>query len=357
MKHIHKEALIQRKVQSMVLFTLLLATTSLHAADPWADSYRFYGRWDQRGAKRAVTVNSGSYILARFTGTGLSATFDVSVNQPPFPTLVWRMDEGEWQEAEVAATVKLAEGLAQGPHTVMLMARGLDEHQNRWTKPLVASLTFMGLDAGSDGKLMAALPAWDKPALRMEFLGDSITEGVLVQAAREGKTSWPWLTDARLSYAGQTALALGAAWRQVGFGATGLAHGGSGGAPAALDSFNFFHADCPRDTWQPDVVVVNQGTNDGGMPAKDYQPLYARYLALIRVAYPKAKIAALRPFCGAQADSIKAAVDDCHAAGDRKIHYIDTTGWYNGDLHPNVAGSALLAGKLVQALKTEVLPK
>lgn len=356
MNTIHKETRIHRKVQSIVMFTLLAATT-LHAADPWADSYRFCGRWDQRVANRAVTVNSGSYILARFTGTRLSANFDVSVNKPPFPTLVWKMDEGEWQEAEAAATVKLAEGLTHGPHTVQLMARGLDEHQPRWSKPLVASLTFLGLDAGSDGKLMAALAAWDKPALRMEFLGDSITEGVLVQAAREGKNTWPWRTDARLSYAGQTALALGAAWRQVGFGATGLAHGGSGGAPAALDSFNFFHAECPRDTWQPDVVVVNQGTNDGGMPAKAYQPLYARYLALIRAAYPKAKIAALRPFCGAQADSIKAAVDACHAAGDTKIFYIDTTGWYQGDVHPNVAGSAMLAGKLVQAMKTDVLPK
>jgi len=181
--------------------------------------------------------------------------------------------------------------------------------------------------------------------------------GVLVQTPRDGKTTWPWLTDARLSYASQTALALGAAWRQVGFGATGLAHGGSGGAPAALDSFNFFHADCPRDAWQPDVVVVNQGTNDSSMPPKDYQPLYARYLALLRSAYPKAKIAALRPFCGAQADSIKAAVDACHAAGDAKIYYIDTTGWYNGGVHPNVEGSAVLAAKLVQALKTSVLAK
>ena len=62
--------------------------------------------------------------------------------------------------------------------------------------------------------------------------------------------------------------------------------------------------ECPRDAWQPDVVVVNQGTNDGGMPAKEYQPLYARYLSLIRSAYPKAKIVAVRPFCGAQADSM-----------------------------------------------------
>ena len=348
---------MHRKAHMMVMAVLLLASTVSYAADPWANAYRFFGRWDRRVANRAVTVNSGSYILARFTGASLSAAFDVSVNQPPFPTLAWRIDAGEWQEAEAAATVTLAEGLAQGPHTVMLMARGLDEHQQRWTKPLVASLTFLGLETAHDGKLEAALPAWDKPALKMEFLGDSITEGVLVQAEREGRKSWPWRTDARLSYAGQTALALGAAWRQVGFGATGLAHGGSGGAPGALDSFNFFHADCPRDTWQPDVVVVNQGTNDGGMPANDYRPLYARYLALLRAAYPKAKIAALRPFCGAQAASIKAAVEACQAAGDARVYYIDTTGWYNGDVHPNVAGSAALAAKLVQALKADVLPK
>ena len=348
---------MHRKTHSVALLTVLLASTALYAADPWVESYRCFGRWDRRVADRAVTVNSGSYILARFTGASLNAAFDVSANKPSFPTLAWRIDEGEWQEADAAAKVKLAEGLASGPHTMMLMARGLDEHQSRWTKPLVASLTFLGLEAGPGGRLEAALPEWDRPALKMEFFGDSITEGVLVQADRPGRTGWAWRTDARLSYAGQTALALGAAWRQVGFGATGLEHGGSGGAPGALYSFNFFYADCPRDTWQPDVVVVNQGTNDGGMPANKYQPLYARYLALIREAYPKAKIVAVRPFCGAQAASIKAAVDACHAAGDAKVYYVDTTGWYRGDLHPNVAGSADLAAKLVQVLKADVLTK
>ena len=58
------------------------------------------------------------------------------------------MDEGEWQEAEVAATVKLAEGLAQGPHTVLLMARGLDEHQRRWT-PLTSSMPSVRATPGS----------------------------------------------------------------------------------------------------------------------------------------------------------------------------------------------------------------
>ena len=165
----------------------------------------------------------------------------------------------------------------------------------------------------------------------------------------------PGSADARLSYAGQTAMTLGAEWRQVGFGATGLALAGSGGVPGALDSFNYFYADCPRDAWQPDVVVVNQGTNEGSMPTHEYQPLYARYLAMIRKAYPQAKIVALRPFNGGQEASIKAVVEACRAAGDGNVYYIDTTGWYSGPLHPNIPDSAALAEKLVNALKAEVL--
>jgi lysophospholipase L1-like esterase len=357
------------RLASLVAIPLwLLTSTVLPAATPWPAAYCFFGRWDLRTAQRAVTVNSGSYILARFSSTSLRANFDVSLNQAhcvctpkgSFPTIAWRIDQGTWQEAEVAATVKLADGLAPGRHTAMLMVRGLDEHQSRWTPPLVASVTFLSFGLEKSGKLEKPLPQWKKPALSIEFLGDSITEGVVVQEGRAGVVegipfTWPWLADARLSYAGQTATRLGAAWRQVGFGATGLARAGSGGVPGALESFNFFHDGCPRDTWQPDVVIVNQGTNEGSLPANEYQPLYARYLAMIRQAYPKAKIVALRPFCGAQEASIKAAVGACNAAGDSKVYYISTAGWYNGPLHPNVTGSAALAEKLANALNAEVL--
>ena len=45
----------------------------------------------------------------------------------------------------------------------------------------------------------------------------------------------------------------------------------------------------------------------------------------------------------------------CNAVGDSSVYYIDTTGWYNGPLHPNVTGSAALAAKLANALKAQVL--
>lgn len=344
------------RLMFLMIISSLLSFAMANASAPWPNTYTFFGRWDLRAARRAVTVNSGSYVLAQFSGDGLQASFDVSVNQPPLPTIAWRIDDGEWQEAEVAPTVKLAEGLSQGRHTVMLMARGLDEHQNRWTQPLIASITFKGFILAKGGKLENPLPQWTKPALKMEFLGDSITEGVLVQPGHSPST-WPWRTDARSNYACRTAMALGAAWRQVGFGATGLVRIGSGKAPGALESFNFFHAGCPRDDWQPDVVIVNQGTNERSMPAGEYQPLYAKYLTMIRKAYPKAKIVALRPFCGAQETPIRAVVDACRAAGDHNVFYIDTTGWYDGPIHPDAAASARLADKLVKALKADVLAK
>lgn len=356
----------------VVILLCLLTSTVLHAS-PWPKAYCFFGRWNLRTANRAVTVNSGSYIRARFSGSSLNASFDISVNQPAynpafekpmgkgsFPTIAWQIDAGEWQEAEVAPTVKLAESLARGQHTVMLMVRGLDEHQDRWTPPLIASVTFTGFGLAKGGNLEMPLPQWRKPALSIEFLGDSITEGVVVNEGRAGVIAgipftWPWLSDARLSYVGQTAMMLGAEWRQVGFGATGLALAGSGGVPGALESFPFFYAGCPRDDWQPDLVIVNQGTNEPSMPTKEYQNLYARYLTLIRTAYPRAKIIALRPFNGAQEGSIQAAVDACKAAGDANVYFIETTGWYNGPLHPNVTGSATIAEKLVTALKAQVL--
>jgi hypothetical protein len=280
-------------------------------------SLSFMGRWDLRTPDRAVTVNTGSCVRAQFSGSTIKATFDVLLNKPDLPTIAWRIDDQAWHESEIAATVPLASQLSAGPHTVWLMVRGIDEHENRWTEPLVGSVTFLGFGLPEGGIIMPPRDAWEHPRLKIEFLGDSITEGVLVAASPPGKDTWAWQTDALDSHVCQTAMLLGASWRQVGFGATGLAH--------------------------------------GGMDPNAYEPLYVKYLALVRKAYPQAKIAAVRPFAGGEADSIKKAVEASHSGGDNLVYFIDTTGWYSGDLHPNAASSLSIAAKLAAALKSEVL--
>ena len=219
--------------------------SAISVSDP---RLRLYGRWDRRDPTRAVTVNTGSYLQARFRGRGLAARFDLSRNRAPIPNVAWQLDGGDWREAEIAAELPLAEGLYARDHTLMLMVRGLDEHQSRWSAPLVASVTLLGLSLTEGARLL------DPPAasgLRLEFLGDSITEGVLSHPERPGKTAWTWRTDGRAGYACQTALALGAQWRQCGFGRLGVLIEGNGGVPPAARSFPWFYAGAPRDDWQP----------------------------------------------------------------------------------------------------------
>jgi lysophospholipase L1-like esterase len=316
----------------------------------------YYGRWN-RLTDRAITVNTGSHVVAQFSGTGLSAKFDTSLNKTPNPTLAWRIDQGAWQEGEIAATLSLATGLSAGTHEVMLMVRGLNENQSRWSPPLVSSITFLGFDV--TGGALQASPRPVRP--KIEFLGDSITEGINVFNGRNGQNTPCWNADGRRAFASQTAQSLGVEWRQVGFGRLGLLIGGNGGVPVANDAFNWITKDVPRDDWQPDLVVVNQGTNDGSASSTSFRPAYATYLKTIRTGYPQAKIAALRPFNGAHAADIKAEVDARRAAGDSQVSYVDTTGWLaNGDytdgVHPNEQGSQKAAAALVTAIKSIGLP-
>ncbi len=341
---------------AILLVCVLAPFSGLPSHAAAEDDVRFYGRWDRRKPDRAVTVNGGSYIVARFDGRSVTARFDMSRNQAPVPTIAWRIDDDiVWRESEIAASVELAKDLKPGRHTILLVARGLDEHQPRWAEPLTASITFLGYDLPG-GKLVE--PPAD-PKLKIEFLGDSITEGVRVHSPERGRDTWPWQTDGLLAYPSQTALKLGAQWRQVGFGAVGVTRAGSGGVPPAPDSFDWFYEGCPRDAWQADVVVINHGTNDHAAPSDTFRPAYARYLGLIRQAYPDAKILALRPFCGFHADDIKAEVVARAQAGDTGVVYVDTTGWlepadFTDGAHPNVGAGPKVAEKLAAAIREHV---
>ena len=87
------------------------------------------------------------------------------------------------------------------------------------------------------------------------------------------------------------------------------------------------------------------------MPAPAYTHLYLQYLQLVRQGYPRAKIVALEPFCGAQADAIQQAVNEAKKAGDQRVYFVPTPGWYSGDIHPAAAATPHLAEKLVAALR------
>jgi lysophospholipase L1-like esterase len=111
----------------------------------------------------------------------------------------------------------------------------------------------------------------------------------------------------------------------------------------------------PRDGWQPDLVVLNQGSNDADVDPAVFRAALARYLDEIRRAYPAARIVVLRPLSGSQAQAFAAEVAARNQAGDARISLIDTTGWlapedFVDGLHPNLGGSAKLRDRLVPVL-------
>jgi lysophospholipase L1-like esterase len=315
--------------------------------------WQFFGRWDLTHVGKAITVNSGSHVTASFNGTGISAKFDISGNTGDIPTVAIKIDEADVVEKEIAGTLELASGLTPGLHTVTLLVRGMSEQQARWTPPLVSSTTFLGFVVAGGSIVPTARPT----RLKMEFLGDSITEGVnLHSMGPGGQTTANWRTDGPRGYAALTAMKLGAEWRQVGFGRQGLTIVGNGGVPKAQDAFNWIYAGVPRDDWQPDLVLINQGTNDQSAGGATFAPLYLSFLGIVRAAYPNSKIVTLRPFIGAFGAEIQAQVQTRKNAGDGKIYYIDTAGWtapadFTDGVHPNQAGSIKIRDLLVTALQ------
>jgi lysophospholipase L1-like esterase len=331
------------------------APDPLHWLTPDDLRLQLRGRWAVNQGK-ALTVNTGSQLHARFSGERLVIRFETDTYQQEPPQLWIRLDEQPWQAVEVAPLVEVAADRPHASHRLQLVFKGTREWDNRWREPLQAALIVTGVGLPESASLLEP-PAL--PGLRAEFLGDSITEGVLVHHVdRPFPEAWPERSDGRLGYAYQTGERLGADTRVVGFGRLGVTIEGNGGVPVAADAFGWVCEGVPRDYWQPHVVVINQGSNDAGVPSERFRPAYDRYLAVVRAGYPEAHIFALRPFAGAQGDDIRELIGARVAAGDQRLHFVDTSGWVESGrhttdaVHPNVEGHRRAAERLEAVIRS-----
>ncbi len=171
------------------------------------------------------------------------------------------------------------------------------------------------------------------------------------------------------NYCWLTGEALGVDHTQISFSARALTSGyGCGDDKAGLDvqyfrlkNFNYGD-DSPPVPWDfsytPKIVVINLGQNDqcGSESSETMTASYVGFMQKIRAKFPQAQIAALRTFGGPYEASIRQAVATLTSTGDRKVHYIDTTGWLEKDdfkdgIHPNDAGNVKAARRLAPLLR------
>jgi hypothetical protein len=265
-------------------------------------------------------------------------------------------------------TVTLATGLADGDHKVEVY---------RETEGRYGDNVFEGFP---DGAPKDPPPASDR---LIEIDGDSISAGYgnlgMEQHPNSGADpngGCTYSTETQSAYMTYGAIAA----RTLGAEASIIAISGIGVYRDNLNSMTnvlpMAYSDTlgyqPMPTWsfdrQPQVVVINLGTNDfamGDPGMTEFQTAYTAFLTTIRGKYPDAVIfCAIGPLLFGDGlvnatKYITAVVANANANGDSKVQVLDfgqqdATKGTGCDYHPNVAEHMVMADTLVAAVRAAV---
>lgn len=252
--------------------------TAIDADDPAIQySGRFYT--DDKAPKVRECGWPATAIRARFAGTSIRARlsldgwgggshfYAIIDGKEESPVVLGGDNRTDWL---------VAENLPDAVHTIELVRLG-----GGWN----ASSSFSGffLDAG---KKLAEPPP--RPARRIEFYGDSITEGAMM-------SDQPFC-NGYLAYAATTARLLKAETSVVSKSGMGLVRGFTlpQTLPGMYDRTEPMRGDKKWDfsKWTPHVVVVNIGQNDSwtGADPATFIDTYIKFIKTLRGHYPKALI-------------------------------------------------------------------
>lgn len=312
-------------------------------------SVGFMGRFAPLGDAMVTTTPGSSFKIA-FCGKSIVLHFDIADCVAPYPHIWVQIDGGMRAETQVDRWIRF-EVPTDGKHVCTVVYKGGNEQHNRWSAPLQGKVAFLGYDADATAKLS------EDNRKSIEFLGDSITEGVLVDYLRyhprsQDQDNRIYQDDVTATYAWLTAEALNLKHYHLGFGATGLTRSGNGGAPKCGDAYPYCFEGAPVTYDHPDYVMINHGANDRKHTEEEYITEYRALIAQIRKAHPDAKIICLSAFCVAFPKAIAAMVEDINKTTGDDIFFIDSAGWVPAvPLHPTRNMHATIAEKLIPILK------
>lgn len=307
----------------------------------------------------ATTWNPGAYFRTLFTGASCALNFDVSANVAPLSQIWWRVDNGPWTQAAVAATIACAipsitTGNADVPyHRLEVIVKGMNSPAglNRWVPPTTVEVRFTGLTLASGGAVLAP----GKAALNILIYGDSITEGIRTLGETLGT---PDVNDALFSWPTRLGELLGAEVGVVGFGGTG--YGVTyGSVPVFPSSYALIASGVARTfAPAPDLVVINHGTNDG---TNNIQAAAIQALNGI-LAVVSCKIAVLNPLPSATDNAYLVAAAAATNAPARSV-FVSTAGFFDKtkgadglQLHPSGPNATQLIAPKVAAALRPLLP-
>jgi lysophospholipase L1-like esterase len=323
--------------------------------------WRFTGRSGEEPGGARLLAWSGSELRARFTGTRMALRFTpsrgglnhftVEIDGRPHMLALSATGSG-------TADWRLRDPLPPGEHSLRLVKR---------TEGAMAEAVFHGLLLADGGRLLDPPPA--RP-LKLEFYGDSITAGACNGDMGDDQYEDLSTHDGTRAYSALAAQRLGADY--VGIAVSGIGITRTWGEflmPQVWDRVapRPDAPVAPRDPRAPDVVLVNLGQNDHGLPASRGEPFasdfarrYLDFVRQLRRRYPDAKLVLLVGGMSAWKEqpaipqALDAAVERLHGEGDAKVwtYTFQAFAW----AHPRIDTHEQMADELVAFLKKEVLP-
>jgi len=251
-------------------------------------------------------------------------------------------------------TIKVATGLNGGVHTLLICKN---------TEANIGYLEFVGVLAQQLSKPAA------KPGHKIEFIGNSITCGTGADQSVVpcGKGVWQDQHNAYLSYGAVTARALNAQYHLSAVSGIGLMHSCCGMnilMPPVFDKISMRNDTIAWNfkNYQPDVVTICLGQNDGVQDSTAFADNYLAFIKQLRGYYPKATFVCLTsPMADASLaafmkKSLTAIVKKAAANGDKRVtSYFFSKQFHNGcDSHPDLAEHQQIAKELTGFIKQKM---
>ncbi len=257
-------------------------------------------------------------------------------------------------------------GLSSGINEITIFKR---------TEALVGEGTFEGIEINKDKKM---LPALSSTVRKIEFIGNSITCGYGNMGDSKDCPFSPETENGYMAYGSLTARQLNAEYTIVAYSGKGMYRNFDGKTTETMSLIydrifpdSVSSAKWNFKKWQPDVVVLNLGTNDFAKGIPDsviFVNTYSNFLKRLRLYYPSATIFCLdgpmvnnsypqgAAHLSRLQNYIAASRDRLKTIGDKNIYTFSLSpqqeGEYGCDWHPNLKRHEKMSEELTKYIKT-----
>jgi hypothetical protein len=326
-------------------------------------------RWhgaDNSNLQYVGRIDLSNPLLPRFWAPGVYCTGKFKGDS----ALLVVNDEMRWGSSHNYITIQMDNEpparlqLKSRSDTILLKAKAKkEEHRFLFCKGTESNIGYCEIAGILGEALLAPDPL---PARRIEFIGNSITcsAGSDASVIPCGKGRWEDQHNAYMGYAAVTARSLHAQWQLTAVSGIGLMHSCCGmkiTMPQVFEKISLHEDSILWDfkRYQPDVVTVCLGQNDGLQDSAEFCSRYINFLQTLRKHYPEAQIICLTsPMADTLLNKVHrnyldAIITSVNRQGDKKVsHYFFTKIYNSGcDWHPDLREHSLIAGELTKYIR------